>query len=93
MSSNLDHVLYGRLNCTDDEKENNAYQFARTYKDNLDGFLNYMRESDFSVMTGYRESWDFIRQESHSLERHTNLGMKLRRTPEKITDGSLPADS
>ena len=82
MSSNLNHVLYGRLNCTDDEKENNAYRFASTYKDDLDGFLNYMRESDFSVMTGYKESWDFIRQEGHSLERHTNLGMKLRRTPD-----------
>ena len=77
MSSNLDHVLYGRLNCTDEEKEDNAYQFAQKYKDDLNGFLNYIERSDFSVMTGYRESWEFIQEGLHSLERHTNLGIKF----------------
>lgn len=77
MSSNLEHVLYDVLNCTDEEKENYAYQFAKKYQNDIVGFLHYIAESDFSVMDGYKESWMFIQQKLHSLERHTNLGLKL----------------
>ena len=47
MSSNLDHVLYNKLNSTDDEKENDAHNFAEKYKDDLIGFKSFIRESDF----------------------------------------------
>lgn len=77
MSCNLDHVLYGKLNSTDEEKEEDAYQFAKKYKKNPEGFLDYMKKSDFSVMTGYPESWEFIKQNGNSLERHSNLGLAL----------------
>lgn len=75
MSCNLDHVLYGKLNSTDEEKERDAYAFARKYKDDIDGFLSFISDSDFSRTDGYRESWEFIRQDFHSLERFTNLGL------------------
>ena len=75
MSSNLDHVLYGKLNSSDEEKENDAYAFAKKYKDDIDGFLKYISDSDFSRMEGYKESWTFIKKECHSLERYTNLGL------------------
>lgn len=75
MSCNLDHVLYGKLNSTDDEKENDAYAFAKKYKDDIDGFLTFISDSDFSKMDGYKESWDFIKCDCHSLERFTNLGL------------------
>ena len=75
MSSNLDHVLYGKLNSSDEEKENDAYAFAKKYKDDIDGFLKYISDSDFSRMEGYKESWAFIKKECHSLERYTNLGL------------------
>ena len=74
-SSNLDHVLYGKLNSSDEEKENDAYAFAKKYKDDIDGFLKDISDSDFSRMEGYKESWAFIKKECHSLERHTNLGL------------------
>lgn len=77
MSSNLDHVLYGKMNSTDEEKEQDAYKFAKEYKDNVPGFLTYISESEFSVNMDYNESWNFIRQGLHSLERHTNLGLGL----------------
>lgn len=48
MSSNLDHVLYNKLNSTD---------------------------SDFSVCDNFKQSWEYIKEEKHSLERHTNLGI------------------
>lgn len=75
MSCNLDHVLYGKLNSSDEDKESDAYDFVCKYKDDLDGFLAYISDSEFSVMDGYRESWEFIKKDLHSLERHTNLGL------------------
>lgn len=77
MSCNLDHVLYGMLNSSDDEKENDAYAFAKKYKDNIDEFLTFISDSGFSRMDGYKESWDFIKEDLHSLERYTNFGLCL----------------
>lgn len=75
MSCNLDHVLYDKLNSSDEEKETDAYQFARQYRDNIAGFVEFIAESDFSVMDGYKESWEFIKDDLHSLERYSNLGL------------------
>ena len=75
MSSNLDHVLYNKLNCSDDEKATNAFQFAKRYRKDIPGFLKFITESDFSVMDGYAEAWQYIKEEMHSLERHSNLGL------------------
>ena len=77
MSCNLDHVLHNRLNCTSNEKERNAISFARKYKDNTYAFTNYIARSGFSVTDGYIESWNFIRKDTRSLERYTNLGIRL----------------
>lgn len=75
MSANLDHVLYNKLNSTDEDKENDAYAFARKYKDDLKGFLSFISESEFSVGGDYRDSWTYIKEGTHSLERHSNLGL------------------
>ena len=75
MSCNLDHVLYNKLNCSDEEKRYNALQFAKKYRNDLVGFLAYISTSDFSVANSYQESWAFIKESLHSLERHTNLGL------------------
>lgn len=75
MSCNLDHVLYNKLNSTDEQKEADSFAFAKRYKDKTDEFLRFISDSDFSVTTGYKESWDYIKRDLHSLERHTNLGL------------------
>ena len=75
MSSNLDHALYGKLNSTDDEKEHDAFYFSMKYKNNLPLFIQFISESEFSVCNDYKESWRFIKEALHSLERHTNLGL------------------
>lgn len=79
MSSNLDHVLYDALNSTDEEKERNAYLFAKKYRNDLQGFIKFISESDFSIGGDYVESWKYIRKDKHSLERHTNLGICIER--------------
>ncbi len=73
MSCNLDHVLYNKINSTDEEKENDAYQFVLRYRDDLEGFLDYITTSEFSVALDYKESWRFIEEDNHSLKRNSNL--------------------
>lgn len=75
MSSNLDHVLYGKQNNNPDQKCSDAHRFSMKYKDDLEGFKTFFCDSDFSVKMDYPESWDYIKQELHSLERHTNFGI------------------
>lgn len=75
MSCNLDHVLHNKLNSSDDEKEDNAHRFAARYRNDIPGFIRFIAGSDFAVCGEYRETWDFITRELHSLERHTNLGL------------------
>ena len=75
MSVNLDHVLYNKLNSGDEEKEADSFNFAKQYKDCVPKFIQFLCESNFSVHMGYKESWEYIRKELHSLERHTNFGL------------------
>ena len=79
MSCNLDHVLYDKLNSTDEEKEIDSLNFARRYRSHVEEFVTFISESDFSIGGTYLESWDFIKQENHSLERHTNFGICLKK--------------
>lgn len=77
MSCNLDHVLYDKLNSSNEDKESDAFQFAKFYKDRIPEFIKFISESDFSVAGDYGESWDFIKKDLNSLHRHTNLGIGL----------------
>ena len=85
MSANLDHVLYNKLNSSDKDKENDAFLFAKRYKDHLDEFLQFIADSDFSVVGDFKESWEFIKEGKHSLERHTNLGICFKKIREERT--------
>ena len=78
MSCNLDHVLYDKLNSTDGEKENDAYEFARKYKNDLEGFVEYMCDSDFSVQGNYKETWEHIEKDTNSLKRFTNFNLCIK---------------
>lgn len=77
MSCNLDHVLYDKRNSTDEEKEDDAYAFANKYKNNVYAFMDFMCESDFSVKGDFKDSWEFIEKDVHSIERYTNLSICL----------------
>ena len=75
MSCNLDHVLYNKMNSSDEEKEEDSYRFARKYKSDLEGFMKFISESYFSVGGDYLSSWKYIKEGNRSLERHTNLSL------------------
>lgn len=75
MSCNLDHVFYNKLNSSDEDKERDAIRFVKEYKDKINEFITFITKSDFSVVNGYHESWEYIKQDLHSLERNTNFGL------------------
>lgn len=75
MACNLDHVLYRKLNCSDKEKEENAYQFAKEYMDDIPGFIGFLAQAGETAGTDDRKSWQYAREGRHSLERGTNLGI------------------
>lgn len=82
MSCNLDHVLHNKLNSTDEEKETDAYYFAKKYHENTEAFCDFMIHSGFSVVENYtyKSSWDYIKKELNSLERYSNFGLYLQET-------------
>lgn len=75
MSCNLDHVLYNKLNTTDEEKAFNSRSFSRRYKNKIPDAISFISNSDFSVKGNYPETWKYIATDLHSLERNTNLGL------------------
>lgn len=83
MSCNLDHVLHNKRNSTDAEKETNAYAFAKKYKNDVDGFMKLICDSDFSVGGDYKKSWAYIEDGLNSIDRYTNLGICIMEEIEK----------
>ena len=49
--------------------------------DHLDDFISFIADSDFSVSDDFKQSWEFIKADKHSLERHTNLGICFKEVP------------
>lgn len=79
MSCNLDHVLHGVQNSSDEDKAKNASVFAKKYYDDLDGFLNFISDPIIAVAGEYKDTWAFIREGLSSLQRHTNLALCFKR--------------
>lgn len=75
MSCNLEHVLFDNPNVPDIDKKNLAFSFSKQYKNNLQGFLNFIEKSSFSRVDGYIASWNYIKDNNHSLQRNSNLGL------------------
>lgn len=82
MSCNLDHALYGIQNLSDTEKESKAEIFAKQFQDREQLFPEYL-VSDCVCGTpdDTQNSWNYIRTDLHSLERHTNLHVYFKLHP------------
>lgn len=78
MSCNLDHVLYNKMNSTDKEKEDDAYSFAKKYKNDVEGFIKFICDSYFSVINNYKDSWQHIKNGMNSVERYSNFGICIK---------------
>lgn len=77
-STNLEHVLHNRGDdVSDAEKKALAREFSERFKNDLDGFVTFMRDSAFAVSGDYRETWAYIFQGDNSTERHSNVHLML----------------
>lgn len=74
MSCNLDHVLHNRRDIvTDEAKKQFSNAFADKYYGREEEFLTFINDDSFKVSGSYEETWNFIKLNSNSLKRHSNL--------------------
>lgn len=82
MSSNLDHALYNLQNLTDEEKEIYSNKFYELFEGREKLFIDFLKSD---VVNGcpdsFPSSWKYIKEELHSLERHTNLHIYFKENP------------
>lgn len=73
-SRNLEHALYGEkyINCDQIDKEVLSKEFKDNYKDNAEAFYKLMEEKRGLVPNKYFESWDYICNDSNSLNAGEN---------------------
>jgi len=76
-SCNLEHVLHNERQVEDKLKIKCAEKFQDKYIDNLQGFVDLICNSDFSVKKEYKESWNFIKGDNNSIKRFSNFNILL----------------
>lgn len=82
MSCNLDHALYGLLNLSDEEKKKQADNFYSAFWDHPQLFLPFLRKYVVNgVPESFPSSWRYIKEDNHSLRRHTNLHIYFSKHP------------
>lgn len=75
-SRNLEHVLHDKSEeLTDEEKENLAFEIADQYYEHPEKFLEYLYDAGFHVSGTYKETWNFIMEGNHSLNRYCNVSV------------------
>ena len=82
LSSNLAHALYNKINLSDELKSKYSQAF---YEQFMGRELLFVKFLDMEVTNGvpenYLASWRYIREELHSLQRHTNLNIYFKENP------------
>lgn len=76
MSHNLEHALYGEAgNMNDSRKTGLADSFSSRFKKDWQSFLAYIEKECSPLGSNFQQSWDEIRKDTKSLERHTNINL------------------
>lgn len=82
LSGNLDHALYNQLNLSDELKSQYSQAFYEYFMGKESLFIKFL---EMKVVNGVRESFAvscrYIREELHSLQRHTNLNIYFKENP------------
>lgn len=73
-SRNLEHVLHNiEWDLSDEEKINYADQFENDFGQDLNRFISFISNRDFSAPGTYTDTWLFISEDLNSLQRYCNL--------------------
>ncbi len=74
LSRNLEHVLHNREDdVSDKEKKMLSNKFDKKYGVKLKDFINFISDKTFAVQGNYKQTWEFIKKDTNSLHRHSNL--------------------
>lgn len=74
-SCNLEHVLHNIENLNDSLKDDYSYEFADKFYGHEIEFIKFIKESSFSVLGDYNDTWSFIKEGNNSLNRYSNFGL------------------
>ena len=72
-SCNLEHVLHNVCNMDDDKKDKVAEEFADTFYDKEEEFIEFIGNNEFAVPGDFKETWEFIKRDNNSLKRYCNF--------------------
>lgn len=88
MSCNLDHALYNEIMLNNDLKQEYADEFYEKFIGKEYMFVEFLKTDVANgVPNSLSSSWRYIKENLHSLERHTNLHIYFSRYPKP--DGLL----
>ncbi len=73
LSCNMDHVLHDKANLSRKEKTEYATQFENKYSTQPKKFINFINNAQYAVSGNYQETWEFIKLDTHSLQRYSNF--------------------
>ncbi|MBD5475608.1 MAG: hypothetical protein HDR17_06465 [Lachnospiraceae bacterium] len=86
MSCNLDHALYDEINLDKDLKQAYADAFYEKFIGKEQMFIEFLKTDVVNgVPDAFNGSWRYIKEDLHSLERHTNLHIYFAQNP--LPDG------
>lgn len=74
MSCNLDHALYDEINLEPERKQDYADAFYEKFLDKEEKFIDFLNTDVVNgVPNTLSASWRYIKEDLHSVERHTNV--------------------
>lgn len=77
-SRNMEHALHGRgETLTDRAKVELANEFRRRFDGDPEGFKEFANSADVLIPGEYRQTWDYLEDEAHSLERGSNIALAV----------------
>lgn len=79
-SSNLDHYINDDANLSPAEKCRRASDYSYSAAADINYFIDSITHDPVAAIgMSYEESWNFIREGTHSLEKHTNINILIER--------------
>ena len=72
-SCNLDHILHNNPNMSRQEKNQYADRFEKEYVEHPRRFVEFLNNNQYAVGGSYPETWNFIKIDTHSLQRFSNF--------------------
>lgn len=78
----MDHALYNIQNLNKELKGDYADAFYSEFEGKEEMFIDFLKEEVANgVPTAFLASWRYIKEDVHSLERHTNLHIYFEMNP------------